>query len=280
MEGLRSRATFTAGAALFGLLGRNRLYMLAQTERRFSGLARAFVSNPELEWLCRNWRHVQEDGQNPRVNAATIAHYLNEPNLGGWACKTQPWRDMHNPLPDQMRGLILPMLEARIREGCQTVVEIGSSNGDVLAYLAGRFPAVQFIGVDFVLPEAPPQLANLEFRKCYALEALERGELIGDVAFGSSTFCLPGPVEMAAYAEQFARAGFKSVLIADPVTRAYSPEKYPGRSMHQTFGMWGHDHRAIFARHGFTTSDFQIVDYTKASRGKPTFQLVRLDLAV
>lgn len=261
-------------------MGRNRLYMAAQSNGRFGFLARSLVSDPDLEWLTRNWRHVATDGQNPRINDATIDHYLKHPNLGGWTDDKQRWGDMHLPLEDQMRGLILPALEARIREGCSTVVEMGSSNGDVTAWLADRHPSVKFIGVDFELPPPGRERANVEFVRGYALELLERCELRGDVLFGSSTFCLPSPVEMAAYAAEIARAGFGTVLIADPVTRAYSPETYPDRSMHQTFGMWGHDHRAIFGRAGYRVGSFAVIPYTAHSVNKGLrFQIVRLDAA-
>ena len=268
-----------AGMTALSAVGRNRVYMAAQGNGLAGRVARSVVDDPDLEWLTRNWSHVKSDGQNPRINQATIDHYLKDPDLGGWTKDQQTWGDMHLPLQEQMRGLILPALEARIREGAKTVVEIGSSNGDVIAWLADRHPDTHFIGVDFELPPPGRERPNVTFIKGYALELLEAGELRGDVVFASSTFCLPTPVELRAYADRLAGAGFGSVLIADPVTRAYSPETYPGRSMHQTFGMWGHDHRHVFGQVGYRTTSFSLVPYTKHKVNKDLrFQIVRLDL--
>jgi hypothetical protein len=269
---------FLGGAVLFKALGPDRFHLMSQSGGLSARLCRAFVGAPGLHWAVNVHRHMLADVQGNGRSAGSRIEYSGD-DLGGWANRDQVRGDSHLPLRDQLRGLVLPTVEQSIADGAKTVVEIGCSTGEVVAHLAEKFPSVNFVGVD--LPSNLPRQTrtNLSFLDGYALDMLERGKLRGDVLFASSTFCVFPPPEMKRYAAAIAKAGFRTVIIHDPMRKeAYSPERYPGRSMHLQLGQWGHDFASYFSPHWFSTTWREFPIYTK-HRVNPRIrrQLIRLD---
>jgi hypothetical protein len=274
----KSTLLLVAGGAALGILGRDKVYQLAQGDGFAGKFLRSYIGSFDLEWLTRHWQHLLNDGQSPRLNAASRAQYgMTDP--GGWTREKQNRGDSHLPLGQQMRGMIIPMIEAAIEEGKSRVVEIGAGDGKILQFLAKKYPKVEFIGVDFLRPEfVDEDLQNLSHITGYALELLEKGHLTGDLLFACSTFILPGPREIEAYAREIAKAGFGTVIVNDPITRGYSPEKFPGTSRHQTIGLWGHDYRYYFGQVGYRTSHFEIQKFYGHKKIDIAYRyLVRLD---
>lgn len=278
--GLARRLSLVVGAATLAAAGRDRFHLLAQGNGPIGRACRSLVESSDLHWAEDNWKHAQADLRTASRSAGYCREYAGD-ELGGWAAIDQQRGDTHNPLRQQLRGMILPALESRILAG-DTVVEIGCSNGDVLAALADTFPQSKFVGLDFRTAAAERhRLPNLSFQQGYALDMLTAGAVKGDVIFGSSTFCAFTPPEMVRYAAAIANAGFKTVIISDPMRKnVYSPLRYPGRSMHLIIGQWGHDFRFYFGRHGFKSKSLTFPVYDKHIRGgRMRRQLIRLDRA-
>ena len=76
--------------------------------------------------------------------------------------------------------------------------------------------------------------------------------------FSASTFTVVGPAELNQYAEVLKARGFREVMLTDPATRGWHPDRYPGESRHMYRGMWGHDYRAPFGAAGFRTEEHGI----------------------
>jgi hypothetical protein len=149
-----------------------------------------------------------------------------------------------------MRAIALPDIRSMVGA---TVAEIGTGDGGLLALLAAEFPGTQFVGVDLNVDYAKRthHLRNLRFLAGYAAEMIEAGALKADLVFASSTFVVFTPREMERYVNALAAAGVKQVVIVDPLTRKYRPERFPGSSRHMAKGMWGHDYRHYFDRAGW-----------------------------
>lgn len=280
---LASKAKHTllllGGGIVLGILGRDKVYQIAQGNDLLGRFLQKYIGNFDLEWLTRHWQYLLKDGQSPRMNSASRTQYgVADP--GGWTCDKQIRGDAHLPLGQQMRGMIIPLIESAIEEGKSRVVEIGTGDGKILRLLAQKYPEVEFVGVDFRRPELVDEsLKNLTHISGYALELLEQGHLRGDILFACSTFILPGPRELEAYAQEIAKAGFATVIINDPITRGYSPAKYPGTSRHQTIGLWGHDYRHYFGQVGYRTSLFEIREFHGHKKIDVAYRyLVRMDL--
>jgi hypothetical protein len=108
----------------------------------------------------------------------------------------------------------------RFGEDVRSVANIGARIDGTSAYLAPRFPHLEFISVDFqpnlqehnrLFPQAP----NWKFMTGYALDLLRRGELRPDAVYMTSTSVLFNNKELDAYVEQFARVA-RLIVINEP----------------------------------------------------------------
>jgi SAM-dependent methyltransferase len=276
------RLKIIAGCILFACLGRERFYLFMQGDGAFAALGRAFVEATDVQWIITNWQSARDD-MNAKGRSPSSLRDYDGPELGGWAAIHQKHGDSYHPLPEQIRGMVIPVVAARIKEDADRIVEIGCGSGDVCAYLATMFPDVDVVGVDFSVEIAKRHtLSNLSFVEGYALDLMQAGRLRGDVVFGTSTFCVFTPNEMRRYASAIAQAGFSSVIVSDPLRHhAYRPDRFPGRSLHLTQGQWGHDFAHYFAPYGFKVAmlDFPIYTGHARSSSMPR-QLVRLERVV
>ena len=202
-----------------------------------------------------------------RRSLASLEIYKGD-SLAGWADADRAQGDGQLPLLQQMRSIAVARVVAAIEQSGakrKTIVEIGAGNGDVIAYLADKYPQHHFVGVDLSVKTAEqlyPGKPNLEFKGGYALEMLENGSLKGDIVFGSSTFVVFPPKELDSYFQGLRRSGYTDIILVDPLTRRFTVNGAgPAFSKHMALGMWGHNYTGYFEKYGFKVSHFEVVNY-------------------
>lgn len=97
------------------------------------------------------------------------------------------------PVEKTMQGLAVPLVQEAIQidSSIQSVLEIGAYYGWTLNYLASANPNIQFHGIDFpwVMNKLNEEFTqpNLSFSIGYALDAMEKERVYGDLVMSSST---------------------------------------------------------------------------------------------
>jgi hypothetical protein len=128
-------------------------------------------------------------------------------------------------LPYQKAGLVCHDLLTAHPDQISSMANVGARVDIVSSFLAPRFPEVQFCSVDLqpelakhnsLLPPSP----NWSFLSGYALELFESGQLAADLVVFSSTACLFGHRELAAYCKAMAKRT-KFVVINEPWEHAH-----------------------------------------------------------
>jgi len=251
------RLSSLLGCLILQLIGRNRFYFYAQKNNFFSGVCRVFANDIHVKKVVRGFIDINDSLYTERQSLASIKLYSN-PSLGGFGDSVITGKgDSHLPLTEQLRFIILPALESLIDdlgEGA-TICELGVANGDVLAYLADKYPKNHFVGVDFIVGNTIKNhsFQNLKFMPGYALDLLDEGKLNNvDVIYGSSTFLCMGPRELANYLKAMSNASVKNIIVSEPLTRNYDPKNHPfPTSIHMEVNYWGHNYAQVFRDFGF-----------------------------
>ena len=231
---------------------------------------RAYLANRIL------WRRIEEDfdygdrnQNNSRPSDLIIKMYNNEHGHGYCA---EDYKLGGDSIHDQQRGLILPLLERCLfaLPTQSTVVEIGTGNGDVLAYLAEKYQGLNFIGLDFNVASANKKhgRVNLAFTKGYPLDAIAASR--PTLAFASSTMvCMPG-AELQNYFVTLAAAGCLHILLNEPHWYGLTPRSIGDRkSVHLEGAIWYHDYRRYLERAGFQITAFEDKPYRAPGSGRP-----------
>lgn len=179
-------------------------------------------------------------------------------------------------IQEQQRGLILSVLEKAICEltkEARTIVEIGTGNGDIVAYLAAKYPMHKFVGVDFSIKTAErkqKKLPNLSFKAGYALDLLEQNQLFGDIVFGSSTFDIFSPRELKGYFRLFRERFISQVILNEPVWGGYKQRNTTDAvSNHMEGACWYHNYCGYLREAGYTISDFSFFHYRHPLSNRP-----------
>ena len=244
-------------------------------------ICRAFAEHPNVKKQVTGFMEINADINCERRSLASLEIYKGD-SLAGWADADRAQGDGQLPLLQQMRSIAVARVVAAIEQSGakrKTIVEIGAGNGDVIAYLADKYPQHHFVGVDLSVKTAEqlyPGKPNLEFKGGYALEMLENGSLKGDIVFGSSTFVVFPPKELDSYFQGLRRSGYTDIILVDPLTRRFTVNSSgPAFSKHMARGMWGHNYTGYFEKYGFKVSHFEVVNYVGHTR-RPVvfFQLV------
>ncbi|MBI4279828.1 MAG: methyltransferase domain-containing protein [Armatimonadetes bacterium] len=208
---------------------------------------------------CSDVLYELENRGRDRICDDILDHLLKHPH---------PYSDVEKdadvPLLDRVSGRIIPGVERILRHWpVRGVVEIGCGNGSVLAWLAERYPAVHFVGIDFQVPPAVRALArsNLEFASGYALDIFEGDRLPTppDLVYVQFTATLFLPREITRYFENFRRRDVRFVVLNEPVRAAYPVRLNAGdsRSVYMGDRMWKHDYPGIARRAGYEILEFQ-----------------------
>jgi SAM-dependent methyltransferase len=248
---LKQRVIVLAGAALLGVVGRDRFYQMAQDKPNVLGrLAAAFCSG-HAGRLGQNY-HIYAENKNVDRISAIARRYYGDDSLHGYG-DAEFTRADGKALVDQQRGLVIPLVAAAVeRDRPKLVLEIGTGNGDVIAHLAALHPAVQFVGCDLSVKNAAGKhrVPNLSFVKGYALDLLQDRTLSPDMVFASSTFCVFTPKELQAYLD--AMRGIGRLIVSDPVNfgNVHTRDARP-RSRHMDQYMWWHNYFGYFTAAGF-----------------------------
>jgi len=175
--------------------------------------------------------------------------------------------------------LVFDFLKAHPEE-IRSVANIGASVDSQCAYLAPRFPDIEFTSVDFspdldkvnaYLPQSP----NWKFKPGYALDMLQNGELEADLFFMTSTSVCFSPPELDAYIAAFARQG-RYVIFNEPWWPAITslnlfkiprPEEIPAGQaiLGLVYFNFQSNYLAMLERHGFNVLSSRIVPTAGAS---------------
>ena len=123
-------------------------------------------------------------------------------------------------LPMQHKGATLLKNVLQHNPDIRSVANIGARVDLVSAYLAPKFPGVQFTSVDLQLNvkehnQDLPQAPNWDFLGGYALHLMEEGRLAADLVFMTSTSVLFNNVELDSYLAAIAKRT-KMVVLNEP----------------------------------------------------------------
>jgi hypothetical protein len=256
-------------------------YKIAQIEGKSigAGCAIALLECPLFE-MMKNYAFLKENKNNSRLSSIVVDQYSDD-SLSGYGEKE--FAKGGKTIKEQQRGLILPMLEKAIRESTTkhlAIVEIGTGNGDAVAYLAKNFPEHTFIGVDFSIRNAKEKYSdinNLTFIKGYALDLLEKEKLKGDIVFGSSTFHLFTPVELQNYLSLLRKNSFREIILNEPSWAGYKQEnKNETISKHLEGAVWFHNYCGYLLKEGYDIKEFAFFHYTHPISQRPDIYICLL----
>lgn len=251
-----------------------KLYKAAQSDKDSLAkkIAINFFNSP-LSIVVRDYYFLKTNADRQRLSTGVIQEYSDESLLGYGDIDYDKGGET---LDQQQRGLMLPLLEESLTEKqgkMEKVIEIGCGNGDVLAYLAKRFPDFFFTGVDFFVSNARAKhgkIDNLTFVKGYALELLESEQLKGDILFASSTFCNFTPKELAKYLNLIKKKGITEIILSDPVWHGYVQENNSTViSKHIERSVWYHNYCGYLRSSGYKISDFSFFHYKHPKSVRP-----------
>ncbi len=252
--------------------GSQAFYKLAQRQGGFGRTAAVAVLEGPLGQMARDYGRLQESIGQDRISPAAIEQYSDD-SLAGYADETL--EKGGKDLSRQQRGLILPLLERAVAElgSGASVVEIGTGNGDIIAHLAGQHGELEFTGVDLSVATAERKhggRANLDFKKGYALELLEGGDLRSDLVFSSSTWVVFTPRELQAYLRALAAAGVGQVVLNEPTWAGHEQtDDSDTSSWHLEGAVWHHNYAGYLREAGYEVADFDFQPYRHPVSERP-----------
>lgn len=275
---ISSRLRIVLAAIVLAVIGRDRFYLLSQGDGILAGICRTFSEHPYVIKQITGRMEINKDIDCSRQSAASLEIYRGD-SLAGWADADRVGGDGHVELVRQMRCIVLGDVIAYLEraKSQKRVLEIGTGNGDVIAYLARLFPQHLFFGVDLSVKVALGLYAdvpNLTLSEGYALDLLETHQIDGDMVFASSTFCVFPPKELFSYIRAIREAGYSEIVLVDPLTRRFSVNGAGGAfSKHMARGMWGHNYTGYFIDEGYRPKLRIEQYYCHSKRPKVTFQV-------
>lgn len=263
LDEAKNRAVVLAGALVLVAVGRDRFYQMAQDKSGFTGRIASAFCGGHAGRIGENYSIYRSEKDKERITDIALRLYSDD-SLMGFGDADYVSRADGKPLLDQQRGLVIPMVEEAIAsDKPKRVIEIGTGNGDVIAYLSAKYPDVEFVGIDLSVVVAIEKHgvanSNLSFKKGYALDLLNEG-LSGDVVFGTSTFVAFSPKELEAYLDTISQAS--RIVISDPVTfgNTHTRDLTP-RSRHMDTYMWWHNYFGYLSDAGWTIDTFETVGF-------------------
>lgn len=261
-------------AVLFLIYGRylanKKMYRMAQES---NGFAMNFFDSP-LTDIFTDYIYMKKNINQSALPDLIKEQYLND-SLFGYGDAEFKQGDAKE-LSSQQRFLVVPEVEKTI-EKADTIIEVGTGNGDIIAYLAAKYPMKKFIGIDFSVKNASLKhnYRNLTFIKGYALEKLKEG-LKGDLVFGTSTFIVMTPLMIPEYFGQFYKNGIRYICISDPCFGGYTQENNDRAvSRHLEETMWYHNYSGYLKKANYEVISFSFSKYTPPGCNRPdVYQLL------
>jgi len=259
---LKNKIVVILGAILLVMFGRNRFYHMAQRRNGIFGKIASGFCKGHAGRVGQNYGIFSDNKDLSRLSDIAKKYYSDD-DLHGFGEYEYTLRGDNKTLLEQMRGQIIPLVEYQINTfNYKKVIEIGTSNGDVLSYLAEKYPEVEFIGIDLSVKNAVAKhdQKNLKFIKGYALDLFEKDNLVADLVFGVSTWCIFTPLELEAYFRSMKK--INSVVIAEPVTfgtsHGYSKKC---ESLHMDLYMWWHNYYGYLLKNKFNIDEYKTINY-------------------
>lgn len=232
----------------------------------------AFLESYNLSRLFIDYRLLKENINRERISSIALKQYSDDSLLGYGDIELN--KDIAKEIENQQRGLILPLLERTITEEKKSriIVEIGTGNGDVLAYLAVKYPQHTYIGIDFSIKNAQAKhsLQNLKFIKGYALDMLQNKSIQGDIVFTSSTAVVFTPKELKAYLIGYKKCGFSQIILNEP-TWAGNVQLNNDKVMskYMEYGSWYHNWCGYLREAGYDIKNFDYFHYKHTTSTRP-----------
>ncbi len=241
------------------------------------GLSSSASLRVGVKTLCSEVLYYIENHDRDRIDERVLAELLTQPHE-----YAEENLDAEIPLNQRISGQIVPYLDRVMAEpGIRRALEMGCAGSTIIAPFAAKYPAVQWLGVDFHIRDHVKALerGNLRFEQGYALDLLEHGRLPSpiDVVFFQFTGTLILPKEMERYFQLFKRLGVRYLVMNEP-TRKWFPiqlnERRP-RSAHLGGRMWKHDYPGLARRAGYEVIAFQYRHWSETI--EPHYNRVRYD---
>ena len=232
--------------------GSGKFYIKAQENK----LLNNFLKSKVLNYLFMNF-NILENNINKEFSDAS-SEYKNNPTLKGYGNFDVGLEEDIN-IEKQQRGLIVPKIKKLFQNNkIKNVVEIGTGNGDVIAYFAKENNDKLFTGIDFNTDTAKKKhvLNNLSFVSNYSLDHfLNLKDDNIDLVFASSTFIFFLPKEIKKYLQILAKK-CKFIITSDPAWYGITKKKHIKNSYHLEMGAWFHNYYYYYEN-----SNFEIIDY-------------------
>jgi hypothetical protein len=217
-----------------------------------------------LAALFADYQFSRAHASRARLSDLAITQYADD-SLMGYG--DEDFKKGGDTLEAQQRGLILPLL----KDLRGTVVEIGTGNGDIIAHVAAKYPATQFIGVDFSVrtAERKHRLPNLKFLAGYALDILPRC----DAVFMSSTAVVFTPPEFVAYVDLFRKIGVRDIILNEPTWAGYAIDENRPYSEHLEGAVWFHNYPAYLRERGYRMHSMELIPYKAPGSPRPDIRV-------
>ncbi len=250
---------------IFKKQGSGKFYIKAQDNK----LLNNFLKSKILGQLFKNFRYLEKNIDKEISENSII--YKNDPSLRKYGDSDCGQTEDVN-IEKQQRGLVVPIIRDIFKKNeIQTVVEIGTGNGDVVAHLAKEYNEKKFIGIDFNTGTAKKKhdLKNLNFISDYALDYfLKFKDTKIDLVFASSTFIFFLPKEMEKYLKAFSEK-CKFVIISDPTWNGVHKKKLIKNTYHLEEGVFFHNHKYYFETFNFNILANNFTHYKHETSSRP-----------
>ena len=225
-----------------------------ENAQRKNGLERSFLDNWMLNFLFNNYYYYKKNKDKEGIS--TVSEVYLEGKYG---------INQSSEILEQQRGLILSLLEKEIaKPDIKTILEIGTTNGDVIGYLGKKYKGKIFYGIDFSVHKVikKNELDNTNFIKDYAFNFLSNNKITFDLVFFSSLFCESVPKELENYLNIFQKKGIKKIILSEPCWAGTKPVKDDNKfSIHLEHNTWFHNYYAYLANAGYDVDEYKFFHY-------------------
>ena len=243
---------------LFKKQGTGKFYIKAQD----NDFLKKFLENENLNYLFKNYNFLKNDINND-FSLFSDQDYRRSKNLKGYEEKNFGKKEDEN-IEDQQRGLIIPIIKKVIENNeISNLIEIGCTNGDLIAYLSNLHADKNFTGIDFRTDVAKEnhKSKNLNFISDYALNYLSSESIKKtDVIFSTSTFGLFTPKEIEKYF-QVLKSKTKFIILSDPTWHGVHRKQFKKNSFHLERGVWFHNYKYLAEKYNFEILENEFFDY-------------------
>ena len=246
--------------------GLRKFYENAQKK---NGLERSFLEDWSLNFLFKNYFYFKKNKD--KKGTSSIAK--------DYAEKEYVFLNK-GELTEQQRGLGLNLLEKEITKSeINTIVEIGTSNGDIIGYLGKKYKDKIFYGIDLFVDTAQKKnkLDNTNFIKGYAFDYLINSKISFDLIYASQVFCTTPPKELENYLSIFQKKGIKKIILNELSWSGIKPVKNNNKfSIHMERWDWFHNYCAYLVNAGYDVDVHNFFKYNNPnfSRRKDIYAIL------